>query len=58
MEDIESTRLNIGLVKENVRFDKLEALGRLFESKKVLQNIKMLKGFIYDPARSNTSILS
>lgn len=58
MEDIESTRLNIGLVKENVRFDKLEALGRLFESKKVLQNIKLLKGFIYDPARSNTSILS
>jgi predicted transcriptional regulator of viral defense system len=50
VEDIESARLNVETLKETVDFDKLETLGYLFQSKKIIQKISLLKEFIYDPA--------
>lgn len=50
VEDIESGRLNVETLKETVDFDKLETLGYLFQSKKIIQKISLLKEFIYDPA--------
>jgi len=50
VEDIESARLNVSLLNEMVDFEKLENLGLLFQSKKIMRKIRMLKEFIYDPA--------
>ncbi len=47
-EDFAHYRLNVNVMKELVDIEKMESLGGLFDSKKVLRCAGLLKAYIYD----------